>query len=184
MATQRFVIDGCGQVELNNVAFRRDGRIEAQCTPDATDFASIPVENGMLLAVDDAAHAVKLPVDGSLPIAMVYSTEHMYDERMPGLKNFKLNGSDDFYPRLGYLAIGDKWRTNCICYDDGEFSAESDLIDALKAYKETPVYGGADASGAVKVSATEPTYGPKLKVTGFDTMPDGQPGVKFQVLAD
>ena len=31
MATKRLVISGYGQVELNNVAFRRDGRIEAQC---------------------------------------------------------------------------------------------------------------------------------------------------------
>ena len=30
---------GYGQVELNNVAFRRDGRIEAQC---ALDTAALP----------------------------------------------------------------------------------------------------------------------------------------------
>lgn len=29
MATRRFIIDGYGQVELNQVAFRRDGRVEA-----------------------------------------------------------------------------------------------------------------------------------------------------------
>lgn len=184
MATKRLVISGYGQVELNNVAFRRDGRIEAQCAPNATDFKSIPVENGMLLAVDDANHCVKLPVDGSLPIALVYSTEHMYDERTPGLKNFKLNGSDDFFPRLGYLSVGDKYRTNCVCYDDGEFTSEEQLITALKACATTPVYGMADASGAIKLSATAGTFGPKLKVVAFDTMPDGQKGIKLQVLAD
>lgn len=36
MATKRFIIDGFGQVELNNVAFRRDGRIETQCAPDSS----------------------------------------------------------------------------------------------------------------------------------------------------
>ena len=184
MATKRLVISGYGQVELNNVAFRRDGRIEAQCAPNATDFKSIPVENGMLLAVDDANRCVKLPVDGSLPIALVYSTEHMYDERTPGLKNFKLNGSDDFFPRLGYLAIGDKWRSNCVCYNTEEFANEEALITALKACATTAVYGGADASGAIKLSDTAPTFGPKLKVVAFDTMPDGQKGIKFQVLAD
>ena len=30
MAQTRLVIDGYGQLELNNVAFRRDGRVEAQ----------------------------------------------------------------------------------------------------------------------------------------------------------
>ena len=40
MSLKRFVIDGFGQVELNQVAFRRDGRVAAQCKPNATDFAS------------------------------------------------------------------------------------------------------------------------------------------------
>lgn len=182
MATNRLVIDGYGQVELNNVAFRRDGRIVAQCAPDATDFASVPVENGMILAVDEANRTVKFATDNSLPLALVYSTEHMYDERMPGLKNFKLNGSDDFLPRLGYFAIGDKWHTNTVCYSDGEFASEAELITALKAYKTTAVYGKADATGAVCLTTTAPTAGLKLKVVEYGTMPDGQKGVKLQVL--
>ena len=48
MAIKRMVIDGYGQVELNQVAFRRDGRIEAQCALDPTDFAKVSSENGML----------------------------------------------------------------------------------------------------------------------------------------
>lgn len=182
MAAKRLVIDGYGQVELNNVAFRRDGRIVAQCAPDATDFASVPVENGMILAVDEANHTVKFATDNSLPLALVYSTEHMYDERMPGLKNFKLNGSDDFLPRLGYLAVGDKWHTNTICYSDTEYSNEAALITALKAYNTAAVYGKADDTGAVCLTATAPTVGLKLKVVEYGTMPDGQKGVKLQVL--
>lgn len=182
MATKRLVIDGYGQVELNNVAFRRDGRIVAQCAPDATDFASVPVENGMILAVDEANRTVKFATDNSLPLALVYSTEHMYDERMPGLKNFKLNGSDDFLPRLGYPAVGDKWHTNTICYSDTEYTTEEALITALKAYKTAAVYGKADATGAVCLTSTAPTVGLKLKVVEYGTMPDGQKGVKLQVL--
>ena len=30
MADKRLVIDGFGQIELNQVSFRRDGRVEAQ----------------------------------------------------------------------------------------------------------------------------------------------------------
>lgn len=182
MATKRLVIDGYGQVELNNVAFRRDGRIVAQCAPDATDFASVPVENGMILAVDEANRTVKFATDNSLPLALVYSTEHMYDERMPGLKNFKLNGSDDFLPRLGYPAVGDKWHTNTICYSDEEYTNETELITALKAYKTAAVYGKVDDTGAVCLTATAPTVGLKLKVVEYGTMPDGQKGVKLQVL--
>ena len=182
MATKRLVIDGFGQVELNNVAFRRDGRIVAQCAPDTTDFASVPVENGMILAVDEANRTVKFATDNSLPLALVYSTEHMYDERTPGLKSFKLNGSNDFLPRLGYPAVGDKWHTNTICYSDTEYSTEELLITALKAYKTAAVYGKADATGAVCLTSTAPTAGLKLKVVEYGTMPDGQKGVKLQVL--
>ena len=182
MATKRLVIDGFGQVELNNVAFRRDGRIVAQCAPDATDFAAIPVENGMILAVDETARTVKLPTNASLPLALVYSTEHIYDERTPGLKNFRLNGANDFLPRLGYLDVGDKWHTNTICYSDTEFTTEAALIEALKKCRETAVYGKPDASGAVCVTATAPTSGLTLKVVEYGTMPDGQKGVKLHVL--
>ena len=89
MAFKRFVVDGFGQLELNNVAFRRDGRIEAQCALDATDFADVPAENGMLLAVDRVNRTVKFPAANSdLPIALNYTTEHMYDERANALKDF------------------------------------------------------------------------------------------------
>lgn len=183
MATQRLVIDGYGQVELNNVAFRRNGRIEAQCAPDPTNFKNIPVENGMILAVDAANRVVKLPADNKLPLALVYSAEHIYDERAPGLKGFKLNGTDDFYPRLGYFAVGDKWHTNTICYDTEEFKSEADLLTALAGYKKTPIYGKPDATGAVALTKTEPASGLILKVIGYATMPDGQKAVKLQVFA-
>lgn len=182
MALKRFVIDGYGQVELNNVAFRRDGRIEAQCALDETDFASIPAENGMLLAVDKANGVVKFAKDGELPIALNYSSEHMYSKSANGLKDFRLM-REEFYPRMGYPTLADLWTSNCLCYDDGEFADDEALTKALEACKETPVYGGASEIGAVKLSATKPTYGPVLKVVKFYTMPDGQPGVKLQVIA-
>lgn len=182
MSLKRFIIDGFGQIELNNVAFRRDGRIEAQCALDPVDFEVVAAENGMLLAVDKANGVVKFPVDGDLPIAVNYSAEHMYDERHNGLKDFRLNAGE-FFPRMGYPAVGDLWTTNCLCYDDGEFADEDTLVEALMACNETPVYGGACENGAMKLSAEKPEFGPVLKVVKFYTMPDGQPAVKVQVIA-
>ena len=124
MAIKRFTIDGYGQLELNNVAFRRDGRIEAQSKLDDTDFATVPAENGMLLAVDEINRVVKFDVDGSLPIALNYSCEHMYDERANGRKNFYLD-RNTFLPRLGYLGIGDSFTTNCIADDSSEFTDDA-----------------------------------------------------------
>jgi len=181
---KRLTVDGYGQLEINNCAFRRDGRIEAQCKPDETDFSDAVVENGMLLAVDNVARTVKFATDSSLPVALVYSAEHMYDERKPGLKNFYLNGKDDFLPRLGFLAVGDKYTTNCIAYDTSEFANESALESALDALDSTPLWAGIDASGAHKVSATAPTIGPKIRVIKKTTMPDGTLGLKMQVYVD
>ncbi len=186
MALKRLVIDGYGQLELNQVAFRRDGRVEAQCALDSTDFADVSAENGMLLAVDNVKKVVKFAVDDSLPIALNYSAEHLYDERAMGLKNFKLE-IDDFYPRLGYLAVGDKFTTNCIAFDDSEFTDEDALKEAVTGIADAPLYGGISEKGAIKVSATKPTIGPVLMVIngpGAGSMPDGQFGIKFQVIKD
>ena len=188
MALKRLVIDGFGQLEMNQVAYRRDGRIEAQCALDAEDFATIPAENGMLLAIDKIAGTIKLPAEGdNLPVALNYSTEHMYDERHMGLKNFKTD-IDSFYPRLGYLAIGDRFTTNCLAIDDEEFADEAALAEAYEAITaEAPLYGGKCELGAIKVSAIKPTEGPVLMAalgTGAGSMPDGQFAIKFHVVAD
>ena len=182
MADKRLVIDGFGQIELNQVSFRRDGRVEAQCALDATDFASVPAENGMLLAVDRVNRTVKFPVDDSLPIALNYTTEHMYDERANALKDFKLERGT-FLPRLGFLSVGELFTTNCICMDESEFADEDALAAATTAaaLTATPLYGGISSMGAIKVSATAPTAGPVLLAVEKTTMPDGQFALKFQV---
>ena len=189
MALKRMKIDGYGQMEINNCAFRRDGRVEAQCFPDASDFSNVPVENGMLLAVDNAKRTLKFATDDSLPIAIVYSAEHLYDERALGLKNFKLDGSNDFLPRLGYLSRGDKYTTNCISYDaavDTAWASDADVKNAMKAAcgptATTTVYGGIASDGSHLVSATKPTVGPVLKAVKYYTMPDGSWGVRFQCM--
>ena len=190
MGLKRLVIDGFGQLELNNAAFRRDGRVEAQCELDETDFATDVAENGMLLAVDKINKTIKYAKNASLPIAINYSAEHMYDDRANGLKDFSLKRGE-FYPRVGYLAVGDLFTTNCICFDDSEFeavttqgeeaTAEEVFIEALEDVATTPLYGGISAMGAIKVSATKPQAGPVLAVTKKTTMPDGQLAVQFQV---
>lgn len=183
MAIKRLTIDGYGQVELNNCAFRRDGRIEAQCAPDSA-FSTVPVENGMLLEVDNVNRVVKFASDTRAPYALVYSAEHQYDERKGGLKDFALAGTDDFYPRLGYLALGDKFTENCVCYDTSDWANDAALISALAGVGTTPIYGGACSAGAIQLMKSEPTYGPMLKVVKKTTMPDGSLGIKFQVLRE
>lgn len=177
MALTRFVIDGYGQVELNQVAFRRDGRVAAQCKPKATDFASKALENGMLLVVDEVKREVRLPgATEAEPVALVYSSEHMYDERARALKNFQ---NDMFLPRLGYLAVGDRYTTNCLSYDSTEFATEAALKTAIDAAATTALYAGISTDGSHKLSATKPSYGPVMKVRNGFTMPDGTYGVQL-----
>ena len=191
MALTRFVIDGYGQLELNNVAFRRDGRVEAQCALDATDFADVPAENGMLLAVDRTARTVRFcEADEELPIALNYTTEHMYDERANALKDFALERGT-FLPRLGYLSVGELFTTNCVGYDQGSGSGQYADDEALIAKLEkigaatspAVIYGGISEEGAIKLSETAPTVGPVLLAVEYTTMPDNTPGIKFQVVS-
>ena len=176
MAIKRLVIEGFGQIELNNVAFRRDGRVEAQCGLDPVGFKDVPAENGMLLAVDKANRLIKFyNASADLPLAINYSTEHVYDERANGLKDFSLKPGQ-LSPRMGYLSVGDLFTTNCLCYND-------DLLEALDACGTTPVYCGVSEVGAWLVSKTKPVKGPVAKVVKSYTMPDGQYGAKLQVLS-
>ena len=175
----RMTIKGYGQVELNNVAFRRDGRIEAQCALSTVDFASVPAENGMILRVKKADHEICF-ADASAEnqlYALNYTSEHMYDERHPGLKNFKLNAKDDFYPRVGYLAAGDLWTTNCV--DLGAYATVSAVTSALAS---GAVYAAVGTQGAPVIQAAAPSVGPVMQVIKKTTMPDGQDAFQLQVL--
>ena len=180
----RMVIDGFGQVELNNVAFRRDGRIEAQCALDSAAFTSnVPCENGMILRVKKAEHKITF-ADASAAnqlYALNYTSEHMYDERKPGLKNFKLVSAavgEDFYPRVGYLAAGDLWTTNCV--DLGSYAA---FASAAAVLTNGALYASVGTQGAPVLSSAAPTTGPVLQVIKATTMPDGQDAFQFQVLS-
>lgn len=171
----RLDISGYGQLETNNVAFRRDGRIEAQLKPNLTDFEGKVLENGMILAIDAAAREVKLPVNNELPLAIHYSAEHLHDERAMGLKDFKILPEEDVYPRMGYLSVGDKFTTNTISFGTGVAD-----LDAIT--DEEVVYGTTSADGSIELVSAFPE-GLALRVLDKTVMPDGQPALKFQVLS-
>lgn len=183
MAAKRFVIDGFGQLELNNVAFRRDGRVEAQCQLDAEDFKTEVAENGMLLAIDNVSRSIKMPYNGAVLFGLHYSAEHLYDDRKDGLKNFKLERGE-FLPRLGLLDEGDKFTTNCISYDSAVDTdwTKDEKVKAALGDMTSPIYGGISDDGSILLSETKPSAGPVLLATKATTMPDGQFGVKFQVI--
>ena len=185
--TTKFKKNGYGQLELNQFARRRDGRIEAQCKLNTVDFRNIKAENGMLLAIDNTTREIHLPTAENLAKGMViglnYSTEHMYGDLEFGLKDFAL-GLDDHLPRLGYLAVGDKFTTNTICFNsaDEALGTEAKALKALEDLTKNIVYGKVSDIGYIELTSAKPEEGPVLKVIELTTMPDGQTAVKLQVL--
>ena len=163
---------GYGQIELNQCAFRRDGRIEAQCKIAGADY----VENGMILAIDNTKHEVRYPAASDYMFGLNYTSEHMYDERLVGGLKYYKTDKDSFLPRLGYLAVGDKFTTNTVVYDEA-----LTLTNAVYGYVK------AGDNGYIRLSATEPddaiAGAPLLRVIDAKaTMPNGAPAVKFQCI--
>ena len=163
---------GYGQIELNQCAFRRDGRIEAQCKIANADY----VENGMILAIDNAKREVHYPTANDYMFGLNYTSEHMYDERLVGGLKYYKTDKDSFLPRLGYLAVGDKFTTNTVVYAD-----TLTLTNAVYGYVK------AGDNGYIRLSATKPEDGiadaPLLRVIDAKaTMPNGAPAVKFQCI--
>ena len=170
---------GYGQLELNAVAFRRDGRIEAQMPYDVS-VEGTKYENGMVVILDKHDDVVKVGeiAKGDL-YGIVYTSEELYDTRKPGLKNFGvevINGEAkgpegyDVLPRIGFLAIGDRFTTNTVVKTD-------------------PFTKGAEAyvSATGEWTATKPnleTYGGPIGVVADDkaTMPDGQAAIKIAII--
>ena len=160
---------GYGQIELNQCAFRRDGRIEAQCKIADADY----VENGMILAIDNTKHEVRYPAAGDYMFGLNYTSEHMYDERLVGGLKYYKTDKDSFLPRLGYLAVGDKFTTNTVVYDD-----TLTITNAVYGYVK------AGDNGYIRLSATKPQAaiaGAPLRrvIDAKATMPNGAPAVKF-----
>lgn len=170
---------GYGQIEPNQVTFTRDGRIEAQL-PFYNADPDVKCENGMLLAVDYAAGNVSFPVASDTRVIGVnYTSEEIYNQRTPGLKNFYIGAEGyDVCPRIGFLTIGEKYTTNTV--ELGTYT-----VDTLKTAVNggTAVYGGASTNGYTALSDTKPTFGPVLKVIKVTDLPDGQVAVKFITVA-
>lgn len=198
MALKRFPLEQYATLELNQVAFPKTGMVVSQ-TPLGPKFVEGGngnygvCENGMWVHADkskgviDAAAAVT-----DTPIGVVYTAEKEYDNAHYGLKTFGRKVAGD-YPRVGILGLGDTMTTNCLQYDDTEFAAvtttgsektsDEVLFDALKAWQTTPIYVALVAGSPVpKLTATKPASGVYGKVTKFYTVPNGEPGVKYEIV--
>lgn len=196
MAVVTPVIKGYPVLEANVLKARHTGRIWSQYELDETSFSTGLAYNGMILAIDDAAKSVKLPVattSADEVYALHFSVEAEYEHK--GLNTFavareavqdKPNVSVH-YPRMFELSVGDVFHTNCVKLDGTNVTSINEAGDSksvkalISATTPTPVYGGVDASGYIMLNTTKPTVGPVMQVVAQDTLPNGEWAVKLAV---
>ena len=179
---KRFPLEMYASLELNQCKFPKIGNIISQ-TPLGEEFtADAPCENGMWVSAMTANGVVKSVADVTEPIGIVYTTEKEYDAYHTGLKRFGRKVAGD-YPRVGIFSVGDKVTTNCLQYDESEYTSEEALFAALDACQTTPVYVVPVAGSPVpKLTATKPATGLVARVVKFYTVPNGERGVKYEII--
>ena len=195
MAVVTPTIKGYPVLEANVLKARHTGRIWSQYELDETSFSTGLAYNGMILAIDDAAKSVKLPVATTTAdevYALHFSVEAEYEHK--GLNTFavareavedKPNVSVQ-YPRMFELSVGDVFHTNCVKLDGTHVAAINDTSTTTTSLKHmlasgTAVYGGVDTSGYIMIDTAKPTVGPVLQAVAQDTLPNGEWAVKFAV---
>ena len=187
-------INGYPVLEANILKARHTGRIWSQYELDETSFSTGMAYNGMILAIDDAAKSVKLPVattSADEVYALHFSVEEEYEHK--GLNTFAVarepvqaepNVSVQL-PRMFEISLGDRWYTNCVKLDGTNVTSIDEPEDAKSVASlleaKTAVYGGVDASGYVMLNTTKPTVGPVLQVVKCGTMPNGDWGIQVAV---
>ena len=191
MAMKRFPCENYASLELNQVAFPKTGMVVSQ-TPLGEEFTKEnPCENGMWVVADKAAGFIKAPAAATdKPIGIVYTAEKEYNDiRTWGLKMHARYAGEGLnklheYPRVGILGLGDTVTTNCLQYDTSVFATEEALEAALKAADTTPVYVAPVAGSAVPALVkAKPASGTYAKVVKYYTVPNGEKGVKYQIVS-
>lgn len=157
-----------GVVEPNHLSAPRSGLVYGQLPADSTIAI---LENGMFVKYDYSAG--KVAFTGKGPWMMVFNEEKFYDERRQMHRDFAMQKSDFvdgiMTPRVIRLLVGDIFTTNTVKADDYEVG------DVLVP--------GADGILAKHADETE-ISGLSVMVVKCYTMPDGQPGLKLQVVTE
>lgn len=154
-----------GQVEPNHLSAPRNGRVYAQLPAD--DSIEV-LENGTFVKYDYANDKVDFAGEGSW--MMVFNEEKLYDERKQMHRDFAMVKADALdgviTPRVFGMSMGDIFTTNMVAA--GSY-AKGDIL--------VPGADGVLAAGAKG-------DGLAVQVVAETTLPDGQPAVKLQVIAE
>lgn len=178
----RFPCEKYASLELNQVGFPQHAVVISQTPLGAAFTEAAPCENGMWLSIDKSKGALNAPAAVTDAIGIVYTAEKEYDTYHGGLKNFGRKIAGD-YPRVGVLGLGDTVTTNCLQYDEATYATFTALETALKAHATTPMYVVPVANSPVpKLTASKPASGMYGVVTKYYTVPNGEKGVKYEII--
>jgi hypothetical protein len=182
MAMKRFPCEKYASLEMNRAAYLKTGMVVSQ-TPLGEEFTKdSPCENGMWVNADKSVGTIDSVKAVTDMIGIVYTAEKEYDDYHYGLKHFGRKIAGD-YPRVGILGLGDTFTTNCLQYDDSEYSDFAALEEALKGIKDAPVYVVPVANSPVpKLTASKPAEGTYGTVVKYYTVPNGEKGVKYNIV--
>lgn len=194
----RFPCEKFASLELNQVSFPKTGAVVSQVPLGSAFTEQAPCENGMWVVADKAYGTINAPsATIAAPIGIVYTAEKEYDDNHYGLKTFGRKIAGD-YPRVGILAVNDTVTTNCLQYDEttdfpavttvgSEKTSEEVLFEALEAAtapaSAAPLYVVPVTGSAVpKIAKSAPGSGIYGKIVKFYTVPNGERGVKYQII--
>lgn len=166
--------DGYGTLETNLVDY---SIMESQnVVVDATEFPN-GAEVGTIVGINKVAKKFVKPAD-SLLKGMLVNSERLENQYHQGLKNFIVQPGENGTVLI--LRNGFKFTTNTC--GSTEFATEAGLDTALKALATTPLFAKWNANGIIDITAT--SAGAAFAVTDYRTVPNGQPGVQFQVIRE
>lgn len=157
--------DNYSVVEPNHLSAPRSGGVYGQLPAD--DSIEI-LEQGTFVKYDYAAGKVAFTGEG--PWMMVFNEEKLYDEHKQMHRDYAMKKSD-FYdgvmtPRVFRMYAGDIFTTNNV--KAGDYNLGDVLVPGAHGVLEKGTKG----------------QGLAVKVAKLTTMPDGQPGLKLQVIAE
>ena len=157
--------DNYSVVEPNHLSAPRSGGVYGQLPAD--DSIEI-LEQGTFVKYDYAAGKVDFTGEG--PWMMVFNEEKLYDEYKQMHRDYAMKKSD-FYdgvmtPRVFRMYAGDIFTTNNV--KAGDYDLGDVLVPGINGVLEKGTKG----------------QGLAVKVAKLTTMPDGQPGLKLQVIAE
>lgn len=182
-----------GVLEMNRVASVDTKQVFSQLPLDATDFASIACENGMVLVYDEVAGAVRLPTDAAGVIVeemfLVGTHEFYYEDSKKHLGEFAITiqtsavkystigfagaaQAQYTYPDLYKLNVGDTFTTNTLDMGASVFAAIA--VGHFFTARDTGLltYDGAIAAvGSALICQVIKKY----------TLPNGDNAVKLRV---